>query len=270
LLKKYLPFLEDMKQGRENPTFSFQTGDIHVWLFNLESIDHDPFFWERNLDEEEIARSNRYIFEPDSLRFLAGRDFLRQLISRYTGIDPAEINYLTNPYGKLFLPFQSLSFNNSKSQDRIVFAFTMEEEIGVDIEHVHLIPDLSDLIDFCFSQEEKIELSFLPPASHLEAFYHVWTQKEAFLKAQSKGLTVSLQDFSVSVDPDKPGKLLNVKDSDASLYQMITSVPESDYRVALCTRMKNKPEVHWIMPNWSDFVSGDEFARIIPEKMHPF
>ncbi len=258
-----------MKQDRNNSILSFQPGEIHIWLFNLESFNQDHIFWKRNLDEEEIARSNRYIFEPDRLRFLAGRDILRKLISRYTGIDPAEINYLTNPYGKLFLPFQPLSFNNSNSQDRIVFAFTMEEEIGVDIEHVRLIPDLSGLIDFCFSQEEKIELSFLPPASHLEAFYHVWTQKEAFLKAQSKGLTLSLQDFSVSVDPDKPGKLLNVKDSDASLYQMISSIPESGYRVAVCARMKNKPKVHWTMPNLPDFFSDNALGCFNPAQARP-
>jgi 4'-phosphopantetheinyl transferase len=259
-----------MKRYKKNPTLSFQPGEIQIWLFNLESIDHNRFFWKRNLDEEEIARSNRYLVEQDRLRFLAGRDILRHLISRYTGIDPAEINYLTNPYGKIFLPFQPLSFNNSNSQDRIVFAFTMEEEIGVDIEHVCPIPDLSGLIDFCFSQEEKTELSFLPPASHLKAFYHVWTQKEAFLKAHGKGLTLSLQDFSVSVDPDKPGKLLNIKDSDASFYQMISSVPESGYRVAVCARMKNKPKVHWTIPNLPEFLSGNAFARITPEKMRPF
>jgi 4'-phosphopantetheinyl transferase len=258
-----------MKRYKKNPTLSFQPGEIQIWLFNLESIDHNRFFWKRNLDEEEIARSNRYLVEQDRLRFLAGRDILRHLISRYTGIDPAEINYLTNPYGKLFLPFQPFTFNNSNTQDRIVFAFTMEEEIGVDIEYVRPILDISGLIDFCFSQEEKAGLSFLSPTSHLEAFYHVWTQKEALLKAQSKGLTQSLQDFSVSIDPGKPGKLLNIKDNDASLYQMISSVPESGYRVAVCARMKNIPKVHWTMPNLTDFLSGNALSVFTPNQICP-
>jgi 4'-phosphopantetheinyl transferase len=259
-----------MKPNKIISSFSIQPGEIHVWVFNLEGIDQSKYYWGLTLSEDELDRSKRYVFEKDRLRFTLGRGILRQLLSLYTGIDPAEIKYLTNPYGKLFLPSYSLSFNISKSFDRIAFAFSMEAEIGVDIEQIRPIPDLTSLMEFCFSPEERAELSIQTPAAQLEAFYHVWTQKEAFLKAQGTGLTMSLQDISVSVDPDKPGRLIKFKGGDASLYQMISHVPEPGCRLAVCVQMKNKQKVKWLMPKLTDFLSGYELRSFDPaEARHP-
>jgi hypothetical protein len=71
------------------------------------------------------------------------------------------------------------------------------------------------------------------------------------------GLTLSMQDFSVSVDPDRPGMLKKLKDGDASLYQMVSHVPGPGYRIAVCARMKKKPNVRWFMPNLPCFLFGD-------------
>jgi 4'-phosphopantetheinyl transferase len=178
LLKKSLPFLKGMRLNKEISTFSILPGEIHIWVVNLEGIDQGHYFREETLAEEELDRSKRYLFEQDRLRFVAGRSILRRLLSLYTSIAPAEIIYQTNPFGKLSLPQFPLFFNNSNSHDRIAFAFTMEAEIGVDIERVHTIPDLSYVMEFYFSPEERAEISTLTPATQREAFYNVWTQRK--------------------------------------------------------------------------------------------
>ena len=59
-------------------------------------------------------------------------------------------------------------------------------------------------------------LNALPPEQSERAFFHVWTRKEAFLKATGLGLSHGLERFEVSVPPDEPCRLLHI-DGDAEV-----------------------------------------------------
>jgi 4'-phosphopantetheinyl transferase len=173
-------------------------------------------------------------------------------------MDPAGINYLIDPYGKLSLPSHPLCFNLSDSHNRIALAFTLETDVGVDIEQVHPLPDLSRMVERWFSPEERIGLAALAPAVQVEAFYHIWTQKEAFIKAHGEGLSWRLKDFSVSIDPNKPGRLLSIKGTsdEISLWKITSTNPEAGCRVAVCVRAEADMEILWHMPEMADFVSS--------------
>jgi 4'-phosphopantetheinyl transferase len=239
------------------PAFSIRPVEVHVWLFDLDQLCQANPAWEQLLSAEEATRSKRYIFDADRLRFVARRGILRQLLGRYTGMDPAGISYRTNPYGKLSLSSHPLSFNLSNSQSRIAFAFTLEKRVGVDIEQVRPLPDLTRLVECWFSPEEQGGLSSLAPALQVEAFFHIWTQKEAFIKAHGKGLSLPLKDFSVSTDPNQPGRLLSINGgSDGhALWKMASTIPEAGWRVAVCVRAEADTEILWYMPELADFVS---------------
>ncbi len=234
-----------MKKFIGNPAPPLEPGVVHFWLFDLDELTGTHPSWKQILSAEEITRSNRYIFEKDRLRFVARRGILRQLLARYSGLKPAEIRYNTNPYGKPSLPSHLLFFNLSTSQNRIAFVFTLEKDIGVDIEQVRPLPDLSQLAELCFSLEEQSSLSALAPNKQVDAFFHIWTQKEAFIKAVGEGLSRPLRDFSVSVDPDRPGRLLTIKESpvEASHWKMYTNNLEEGWRAAVCVRAEVEPEV---------------------------
>ena len=176
----------------------------------------------------------------------------------YTGLEPAELAYHTNPYGKLYLPSHPLKFNLSRSRNRAVFAFPLEKEIGVDIEQVHPLEKLDHMVKRWFSPTEQTGLFALAPEMQMDAFFHVWTQKDAFLKAHGEGLSHPLQDFSVSVDPNKPGGVLSIRDGagDVSGWKMYTHVPSAGWRVAVCVRSNLDSEVFWYKPKLADFVSS--------------
>ncbi len=239
-----------------HPAASLEAGTAQVWLFSLDQHPADNEGWEKLLSGEEIARSNRYRVDRDRLRFVARRGILRQLLGAFCGLEPARISYRADAYGKLSLPTSPISFSLSKSQDWIAYLFTLEKEAGVDIEQTRPLPELALLAKRCFSLDEQSALEALPRNLQLEAFFHTWTQKEAFIKAQGLGLRLPLADFSVPVDPNEPCNLKSNKTfpDDLSAWKMTCFKPEADCHVAACLRSRKGVEFRVIMGNLADFV----------------
>ena len=240
-----------MKMVSGNPKPLLKPGEVHVWLFDLDGSGQSIPEWERLLSGDETIRSKLFRFERDRLRFVARRGILRQLLGQYTGLDPAQIAYHINPYGKLSLPSHPLQFNISGCQERVAFAFALENEVGVDLEQIHPIPELDRIAERWFSPAEWAGMSALAPGMRMEAFFHIWTQKEAFLKARGEGLYLQLSDFSVSVDPKKVDSLLSINcaSEDASHWKMVSHVPEPGWRLAVCLHAEMTPIVRWYMPD---------------------
>jgi 4'-phosphopantetheinyl transferase len=61
-----------------------------------------------------------------------------------------------------------------------------------------------------FTPAEAAALRSLPADRSSEAFFHIWTRKEAFLKALGLGLSHGLERFAVAVPPDEPVRILHI------------------------------------------------------------
>jgi 4'-phosphopantetheinyl transferase len=240
-----------MNLSYNDSTFSIKPDEVHVWIFDLANQKFHSHFYPQFLSQEELDQAHSFKFERDRECFLVRRGILRKLITKYTGLDRADIKYAVNPCGKIFLPDHHLTFNTSHSHNKIALAFSLSHTIGVDIEQIRSLPDIPQIIDRWFSKTEKTELLKLPKDSHLEAFYQIWTQKEAFIKAEGKGLAHSLQDFSVSVDPSKPAKLFEIKNVDPNFWKIESAIPEPGWRVAVCIKAKRNQKVIWFTPEAS-------------------
>jgi hypothetical protein len=74
----------------------------------------------------------------------------------------------------------------------------------------------------------------LPHAEQTEAFYRIWTRKEAFLKANGDGLLRPLDSFSVSLGRDE-AQLLELRDAASTLvrWQFVHLDPAPGYCGAL-------------------------------------
>jgi 4'-phosphopantetheinyl transferase len=151
------------------------------------------------------------------------------LLGRYLETPPAEIRFQYENNGKpeIALPHacRDLRFNVSDSGGLALTAVGSGSAMGVDIEKVRPLPDFLDIATQFFSAREVQAILALSENKRQEAFFACWTRKEAFLKATGIGLSYPLAGFSVSVDPDGPAELLEVKgDPNAVTHWSLESV----------------------------------------------
>jgi 4'-phosphopantetheinyl transferase len=166
------------------------------------------------LDEEELARSARFVRPPDRHRFVLAHAALRLFLARCLGVDPAAVRYETGDHGKPRLGpgLAPLEFNLSHSGGFGVVAVARDRAVGVDVEQVRDVPDALDIADWHFSAAEREVLWSLPPAERREAFFRCWTRKEAVIKALGEGLGRALDSFDVDLAPGSVSALTRFDD----------------------------------------------------------
>jgi len=104
-----------------------------------------------------------------------------------------------------------LNFNLTHSGGLALFAVACGTQVGIDLEEIR--PDFvrDKLAERFFSRAEVAQLTSLPREMQTQGFFSCWTRKEAFLKAKGVGLSQALDQFSVSVHPHEPTRLLETK-----------------------------------------------------------
>jgi phosphopantetheinyl transferase len=140
------------------------------------------------LSADEQKRAGRFRFERDQRRYIAGRAFLRNILGGALGRAPVDLVFQYTPAGKPFLGESGLHFNISHSADRFLCAVGRGAEVGVDLERLVAIPEMTGVGEKCFSPAEQVELRRAPEAARIETFYRLWTRKEAAVKCRGVGL----------------------------------------------------------------------------------
>jgi 4'-phosphopantetheinyl transferase len=169
------------------PAAELADGEVHAWLADLDtSADASG----KVLGPAELARSSSYLSPQDGARFAASRAWLRVVLSRYVGAEPARLDFAASPSGQPALAGEHaglLHFSLSRSADRALVAVS-RSPLGADIELVSARAGLADLIACRFGVAEAHCIAGGCGGSPLLGFYRHWTAKEAFLKATGRGL----------------------------------------------------------------------------------
>jgi 4'-phosphopantetheinyl transferase len=189
-------------------------GEVHVWSAALAVGPEQLDALSALLDADERQRAGRFSHRPSREQFIVARAVLRTLLGRYLGRAPTAVRFITGPQGKPLLGGGELHFNVSHTHGLALFAVTAAGPVGVDVEQVSPHATHLDMARRFFTPAEADALLALPPGHSGEAFFHVWTRKEAFLKAVGLGLSHGLERFAVSVPPDDPPRILHI-DGDA-------------------------------------------------------
>lgn len=168
-------------------------GEIHLWRVSLESELaftrlHD--FYDV-LSTAEHERASRYYFAQDMHGFIVRRGLLRRLIAHYLEIEPGEVLFQIEKFGKPHVQTSKsapLQFSASHSGNAILLGFTVGQRIGVDIEYMQDNSNIDLILHSRFSPGEKALILNSENAKHTELFYKYWTLKEALVKATGRGL----------------------------------------------------------------------------------
>ena len=191
-------------------------GEVRVWTL---SLDGDAARAVDFLSPDEKSRAERFRFDGHRQRFVCGRAGLRRVLGACTESDPASLEFRYGSHGKPALTaFPQLGFNLSHSGGRAVIAVAIGAKVGVDLEHVRLVPRWETIAQRNFSTAEYDALAELPREIRDLAFFVCWTRKEAFVKAVGGGITgIGLRDFDVTVARGEPPRVAALRGSLAEL-----------------------------------------------------
>jgi 4'-phosphopantetheinyl transferase len=177
-----------------------QAGELHIWKIELDHDDGQGQSLMALLSNDEQIKADRYRFEKQRRRYIAGRTALRNILGGYLGRAPETLRFAYNDHGKPSLAnvYSGLRFNVSHSGETMLAAFVLNSEIGIDIEAIQQNIDYMGICQRWFSVQESNILWDLPEEKRIGAFFRTWTRKEAYIKALGIGLSDSLNRFSVN------------------------------------------------------------------------
>lgn len=228
--------LTTVQTGTRFPFFSIPENDfsldkrrIDIWQYPLEILWPEAESW---LNSEELRRAKRYHFARHQRRFTIARALLRLILARYLNLTPHDLEFSTNSYGKPYLTHCSeIQFNLSHSHDLALLAIGQRHPLGVDIEFFSGRP-FQGMSNMMFSTQEIHDYARVPPTMRSLAFFHVWAQKEAFIKACGMGLSYPTKRFDVPVLPNTD---IEIADTLHGLsWSMRSFMPKIACSAALC------------------------------------
>jgi 4'-phosphopantetheinyl transferase len=209
-----------------------------MWTTIPETIDTKDLISNLNiLDPNEIQVYNNYRVESKRLEFFTGRLLLKSIIGELLQAPPDKLVFRKDLNGKPYLlndiSSSKVHFNLTHSHMLVACAISRENSIGIDVEHMG--SNYVDLAPFVCSE---IELNFInrleDSRARNEAFFLLWTRKEALLKAHGVGLSVPPQSVDVPLDPgwfvSSDYKYMSTKimeDYQLSVVEIMTSTAES-------------------------------------------
>jgi 4'-phosphopantetheinyl transferase len=236
----------------QNPTWSpaapgrrLRTNEVHIWRAHLDLDSPIEDLQSAFLSSGERERAARFAFDKDRKQFILTRMILRQLLGGYLGESPSKVLIEILKYGKPALPaaakIPSLRFNLSHSHGLALFAFSLEHEVGLDLEMIRPEVVLDGIENTYFTAREREELEALPSELRVQGFFHGWTRKEAYLKAIGKGLH-SGEGAEVSLTPDQVPLLHTADRQRWSLYSI---TPEPGYVGAVVAEGRDHLIKYW-------------------------
>jgi 4'-phosphopantetheinyl transferase len=196
--------------------------EVHVWRAALNQSPSQVDGLLDTLAEDEQARARQFYFPIDRERFVVARGVLREILGLYLNRAAQAVSFRYGSHAKPALACESgenaIRFNMSHSRGAALYAVTRGREIGIDLEFIREDLEVEQIAGRFFSQREIATLRALPLGLRKYAFFLCWTRKEAYIKATGEGLSLSLDQFDVSLIPGEPAVLLRTQaDPDEAL-----------------------------------------------------
>lgn len=202
------------------------------------------------LSSEEQERARLLLVSEVRDRYVMGRRILRETLAPWFGLEPASIELGIKEGGKPYLKQDpSLHLSLSHSGDLLMAGFS-RLEIGIDLERQRDVETV-ELAQRFFSCEEAEYLAKVRDAKDdpKGLFFHLWTCREAAIKADGRGLgalltsTRVIPPYLIDGFDSRSLELLRVMIGN-DLWQVIPWRLRGGYHAALALRQL-PTLIHW-------------------------
>jgi 4'-phosphopantetheinyl transferase len=195
--------------------------------------------WSKLLTPEEILRSQQFKFRKDQYFSILGRALVRTELSKHCDVRPHQWRFSSSEFGKPVVSseFPPLRFNLTHTDGLVACVVSPDLEVGIDAEHIAKNVDI-DIGRTIFSPSEVKYLEGVPPALSRDAFFELWTLKEAYLKTCGVGLSAPLDSFSIHLHPANSPTISFAEpclDSE-SKWSFFQDRPDPSHHLAVCVQ----------------------------------
>ncbi|GIC78469.1 4'-phosphopantetheinyl transferase superfamily protein [Moritella sp. F3] len=240
-----------MMRSGVNDKLILASNEIHLWSVAPHKIQQPELLqaYSQLLSPAETTKQQRFRFEKDRHSALITRAFIRDLLSHYADVRPADWQFAKGEKNKpeIVNPPLPLRFNISHTDNLIICAVMLHDDIGCDVENTQRSSDVLSIAKYSFSDIEVDDLLAQPIAQQASRFFDYWTLKESYIKAWGLGLSIPLKDFSFTLPGfHQPEHLHCIDDitlsfaahrvDDANIWRNWLFYPNTIHRVAMSVR----------------------------------
>ncbi len=191
-------------------------------LSDLDSLPADTLQqWQWRLPSGGRDRCRAFRSRRRYRHYISGRRLLSALLASRLGID-AEVT--EHPSGQPCIRGSDIHCSIAHSGDSLMVGYSLLAPLGVDLE-VHKPRRFDRLVNGFFSTAETTEFATIAPEEQESWFYRTWTRKEAFAKADGRGLTLATLKQALTSDFEGTVATLGLTGMTASLVHWRRHMP---------------------------------------------
>jgi 4'-phosphopantetheinyl transferase len=203
---------------------------LHLWKFDSLQQKINTKSASVCLSHKEITRAQKFINESDRTRYIKAHYFLRQVLTKYLKINANQIEFVKGFNNKPYLKFQnsdSIYFNLSYRDNMFLLGISSCETMGVDIERIREVNDVSSFCnDYFAAQEKEIIMTSHNKDEQLAKLFTFWVIKESVIKALGTGFTKPLPTYDLHVFLETP---ISKPNFDLSAFWTIQQIKINDH-----------------------------------------
>ncbi len=177
------------------------------------------------LSPSEKERYRRFRHQPSRQCHLITRHLVRHCLSELGDSGPATWRFGVRRWGRPFLEnpteqLEQLDFNIAHSRFKTVVAISFRGRIGVDLEPVQRRVDSDLVAEKFFHISEKKQLRGLDGQPRRLRFLQLWVLKEAWMKADGRGIGAGLSEVVFHFDDAGNPSLVSVPNGDVEPWKI--------------------------------------------------
>lgn len=240
-----------MRETRIAEPGRLRRGEIEIWCIDGEALRDDALArpWEASLNDLERARADRFAHADNRRQFVVGRGVLRHRLGNLLGIEPADVAFQLDRYGRLALapPEQSrIGFNVTHTDGMVAVAIGSEPGIGIDAERFREDFPHLEVARHAFPAASTRALEELKESEREARFFEYWVLLEAYAKALGLGLSLPFDCLQFHIAPGDPPRI-RLRDTKRGIirdWSFWLFAPTADLRLAVAARQYRGLLIH--------------------------